>query len=111
MEAKDWREEQVRNKQLARIAELEPEIAGLRDQASDIRKRFWEEVTINTSTGGDFKETYYTINQQSASLAERKKRPQVFPCPDDGARRFRASDLYAVYKFGRSRFATEPPFR
>lgn len=73
MEAKDWREEQVWNKLQARIAELEPEVAGLREQASDIRKRFWEEVTINTSTGGDFEETYYTINQQSALLAERER--------------------------------------
>lgn len=78
MEAKDWRQEQerlerVRNKLQARIAELEPEVAGLRDQATDIRKRFWEEVTINTSTYEDFEETFYTINQQSAVLAERER--------------------------------------
>lgn len=78
METKDWRQEQerlerVRNKLQARIAELEPEVAGLRDQAADIRKRFWEEVTINTSTQEDFEETFYTINQQSAVLAERER--------------------------------------
>ncbi len=78
----DWREEQerlerVRNKLQARIAELEPEVAGMRDQASDIRKRFWEDLTINTSTGGDFEETYYTINQQSALLAERERRHKL----------------------------------
>lgn len=78
MEAKDWRQEQerlelVRNKLQARIDDLEPEVAGLHDQATDIRKRFWEEVTINTSTQEDFEETFYTINQQSAVLAERER--------------------------------------
>ncbi|SFE41868.1 DNA helicase-2 / ATP-dependent DNA helicase PcrA [Paenibacillus algorifonticola] len=78
MEAKLWRQEQeqmeqVRNKLQARIDELEPEVAGLYDQAADIRKRFWEEVTINTSTYEDFEETFYTINQQSAVLAERER--------------------------------------
>jgi len=82
METKDWREEQerleqVRNKLQARIAELEPEVAGMRNQASDIRKRFWEEVTINTSTGGDFEEAYYSINQQSALLADRERRHKL----------------------------------
>jgi len=43
MEAEDWRQEQerverVRNKLQARIAKLEPEVAGPRDQATDIRK-------------------------------------------------------------------------
>ncbi|WP_419876088.1 RNA polymerase recycling motor HelD [Candidatus Pristimantibacillus sp. PTI5] len=78
MEAKDGRQEQerleqVRKKLQARIAELEPEVTGLYDQAADIRKRFWEEVTINTSTYEDFEETFYTINQQSAILAERER--------------------------------------
>ena len=83
MEAKDWQKEQerlerVRNKLQARIAELEPEVAGLRDQAADIRKRFWEEVTINTSTYEDFEETFYTINQQSAVLAERERGHKLY---------------------------------
>lgn len=77
MNEQEWRQEKerlerVRNKLQARIAELEPELAGLADQASDIRKRFWEEVTINTSME-DYLETYYTINQQSSLLAERER--------------------------------------
>ncbi|MGZ0040794.1 RNA polymerase recycling motor HelD [Paenibacillus ottowii] len=78
MEAKDWRQEQerlerVRHKLQERIVELEPKATGLWEQATDIRKRFWEEVTVNTSTYEDFEETFYTINQQSAVLAERER--------------------------------------
>ncbi|TVX99771.1 RNA polymerase recycling motor HelD [Cohnella terricola] len=77
--AKDWRQEQdrldrVTVKLRARIAELEPEADLLRDQAADIRKRFWEEVTVNTSTQEDFEESYFTIRQQAAVLSERERR-------------------------------------
>lgn len=78
MENNDWRLEQerlekIKNKLRTRIAKLEPEVAGLWDQATEIRRRFWEEVTINTSTDEDFEETFHTINQQSALLAERER--------------------------------------
>jgi len=77
--AKDWQQEQDRlnwitEKLRARIAELEPEADLLRDQAGDIRKRFWEEVTVNTSTQEDFEESYFTIRQQAAVLSERERR-------------------------------------
>ncbi|GAA3404290.1 RNA polymerase recycling motor HelD [Paenibacillus hodogayensis] len=79
MEAKEWRTEQerldqVREKLKARIDELEPVVTGLRDQAAEIRRRFWEEVTVNTSTDEDFEETFYTIKQQAAVLSERERR-------------------------------------
>ncbi|MGO4694488.1 RNA polymerase recycling motor HelD [Paenibacillus sp. 2TAB26] len=78
MNAKDWQQEQERldmvTKQLqTSIAELEPEVDQLRDQAADIRKRFWEEVTVDTSTDEDFEETFLTIKQQSAVLSERER--------------------------------------
>lgn len=75
---KDWKLEQDRLDQVTeklqeRIAELEPEVAGLQHQAGEIRKRFWEEVTVNTSTHEDFEETFYSIKQQEALLSERER--------------------------------------
>ncbi|MNO27135.1 Helicase IV [compost metagenome] len=78
VDVKDWQQEQERldlvtGKLRLRIAELEPEVTGLRDQVVDIRKRFWEEVTVNTSTDEDFEETFYSIKQQEALLSERER--------------------------------------
>ncbi|HWO54507.1 MAG TPA: RNA polymerase recycling motor HelD [Paenibacillus cookii] len=78
MNAEDWKQEQERldmvtEKLQARIAELEPEVAGLHGQVTDIRKQFWEEVTVNTSTDEDFEETFYSIRQQEAILSERER--------------------------------------
>ncbi|WP_019913150.1 RNA polymerase recycling motor HelD [Paenibacillus sp. HW567] len=76
--ANDWQQEQERLNEVAdklrlRIAEWEPEVDGLRDQVADIRKRFWEEVSVNTSTDEDFEETFYSIKQQEALLSERER--------------------------------------
>ncbi|KQO17347.1 RNA polymerase recycling motor HelD [Paenibacillus sp. Leaf72] len=104
MDTKDWRQEQerlewIRNKLQARIAELEPEVAGLRDQAADIRKRFWEEVTINTSTQEDFEETFYTINQQSAVLAERERGRKLLAQQWDSMKRLHPSPYFGRLDF------------
>ncbi len=82
MEAKGWRLEQerldqVREKLKARIDALEPEVSGLSDQAAEIRRRFWEEVTVNTSTDEEFEETFYTIKQQATVLSERERRHRL----------------------------------
>ncbi|WP_317967593.1 RNA polymerase recycling motor HelD [Paenibacillus sp. CCS19] len=78
MNEQDWKQEQERLDQVteklqARIEQLEPEVAGLRNQASDIRKRFWEEVTVNTGSHEDFEETVYSISQQEALLSDRER--------------------------------------
>ncbi|MBD3920431.1 UvrD-helicase domain-containing protein [Paenibacillus sp. PR3] len=74
----DWKQEQERLDQVteklqARIEQLEPEVAGLRNQANDIRKRFWEEVTVNTGSHEDFEETVHSISQQEALLSDRER--------------------------------------
>ncbi|MBT2291338.1 UvrD-helicase domain-containing protein [Paenibacillus albidus] len=76
--AEDWKQEQERlnrvtEKLQARITELEPEVSGLHAQVADIRKQFWGEVTVNTSTDEDFEETFYSIRQQEALLSERER--------------------------------------
>lgn len=78
MNLNEWQQEQqrleiVKEKLKSTIVDLEPKIGQLKDQAADIRKRFWEEVTVNTSTDEDFEETFFTINQQSAMLSERER--------------------------------------
>lgn len=64
---------QVKEKLKSGIANLEPEVGRLKEQATDIRKRFWEEVTVNTSTQEDFEESFFTITQQDAVLSERER--------------------------------------
>lgn len=104
MKAEDWRLEQerldrVRNELQERIAKLEPEVEGLRDQAADIRKRFWEDLTINTSSGGDFEETYYTINQQSALLAERDRTHKLLTKQWKNMKRLLPSPYFGRFDF------------
>lgn len=82
-EADEWLIEKerlahVRKELQTRLEALEPKVSGLADQAAEIRKRFWEEVTINTGSYTDFEEAYYTINQQSRVLAERERGHKLF---------------------------------
>ncbi|NQX62033.1 RNA polymerase recycling motor HelD [Paenibacillus qinlingensis] len=81
IKANEWQQEQERlnmvsEKLQSAIVEIEPEVVGLRDQVTDFRKRFWEEVSINTSTHEDFEEAFYSIRQQEALLSERERSHQ-----------------------------------
>ncbi|MFC4600773.1 RNA polymerase recycling motor HelD [Cohnella hongkongensis] len=104
METKEWQLEQerldeVRSKLRARIAKLEPEVAGLRDQAAELRKRFWEEVTINTSTTEDFEDSFYSVQQQSAMLAERERSHNRMVQQWKGVRRLLPSPYFGRVDF------------
>jgi DNA helicase-2/ATP-dependent DNA helicase PcrA len=78
MNKTDWEQEQLRlqivsEKLQEKLTELEPEVLQLYGQASELRKHFWEEVTVNTSTDEDFEESFYSIKQQAALLSERER--------------------------------------
>ncbi|MBB3112429.1 DNA helicase-2/ATP-dependent DNA helicase PcrA [Paenibacillus phyllosphaerae] len=123
MDDKDWKQEQQRlgevvAKLQARITELEPMVEGLHGQASEIRRRFWDEVTINTATDEDFEETFYTIKQQQAVLVERervqgqlvqqwKNLKRLLPAPYFGRVDFREDGLTEQIYVGVSSFVEE----
>lgn len=107
MEAKEWQEErrrldEVRAKLKAEIDRLEPVIAGLSDQTTDMRKRFWEEVTVNANSDEEFLETFYNINQQAALLSERERGQRVLMQKWRGMNR-----LYPSPYFGRIDFSED----
>lgn len=82
IDEKGWQLEQERldsvtEKLHSQIAEWEPEVDGLRDQVTEFRKRFWEEVTVNTSSYEDFADTFYSIKQQEKLLSERERSYRV----------------------------------
>lgn len=104
IDEKDWKQEQERlelvtEKLHARIAELEPEVAGLREQAVDIRKKFWEEVTVNTSNHEDFEETFYSIKQQEALLSERERSHRLRALQHRNMKRLLPSPYFGRFDF------------
>lgn len=58
------------------IARLERETGELREEVVDIRRRFWEDVTVNTDTMDDLLETYWSVKQQAEVLSQRERSHQ-----------------------------------
>ncbi|PZD96251.1 helicase [Paenibacillus sambharensis] len=73
-----WQAEQARvtsvvDRIAKRAGELEDEIGDVRSEAVEIRKHFWDEVTVNFSNAEDLTETYFSMKQQADLLAERER--------------------------------------
>ncbi|MXO80452.1 hypothetical protein GRP75_22170, partial [Paenibacillus sp. OT2-17] len=65
-----WNEEQRRVEDVTavisgRIRKLETEVGSVRGDVVDMRKDFWDEVTINFSEADDVGETSTSLRQQS----------------------------------------------
>ncbi|WP_237166224.1 RNA polymerase recycling motor HelD [Paenibacillus polymyxa] len=74
-----WNEEQRRVEDVTavisgRIRKLETEVGSVRGDVVDMRKDFWDEVTINFSEADDVGETSTSLRQQSEILSERERR-------------------------------------
>ncbi|GIP38919.1 DNA helicase [Paenibacillus sp. J31TS4] len=74
----EWEQEQQRVEAVTaklkrEIERLEPELGELKDQVVDIRKHFWDEVTVNLSSGDDVIETAVSLRQQAEVLSERER--------------------------------------
>lgn len=73
-----WQQEQERvssviEKIRKETAMLEERTSGVRSDVVDIRKRFWDEVTINLSNSEDLIETYFSMKQQADIMNERER--------------------------------------
>lgn len=58
------------------IARLERETGDLRSEVVDIRRRFWEDVTINKENPDDLLETFISMKQQAEVLSQRERSHQ-----------------------------------
>ncbi|TVY07632.1 RNA polymerase recycling motor HelD [Paenibacillus cremeus] len=75
---KDWREEQVRvdevtTKIAGQVERLEAQFGETKADMVDIRKHFWDEVTLNFSNMEEVMDTYFSIKQQADVLTERER--------------------------------------
>ena len=72
----DWQEEQARVTEVTtkignKISQLEASVGDIREVVIDMRKDFWDEVTVNFSNPDDLGETSTNL-RQSQVLAERE---------------------------------------
>lgn len=78
---KDWLEERRRLQSVTqqiedRIDQLEHETGAVKSEVVDIRKHFWDDVTIDFSSPDDVIETAFSLRQQAMNLSERERRHQ-----------------------------------
>ncbi|MFS0722806.1 RNA polymerase recycling motor HelD [Paenibacillus sp. 1P07SE] len=74
----DWQEEQQRVDMVIaaisrQLVQLEREAGEVHSEATEIKKNFWDEVSINFSTSEDITETYFSMKQQADLLSERER--------------------------------------
>ncbi|USB32163.1 RNA polymerase recycling motor HelD [Paenibacillus sp. YPG26] len=74
----DWQEEQTRVSDVTqligkRIKRLEQEVGSVRGDVVEMRKDFWDEVTMNFSESDDVGETSTSLRQQSEILSDRER--------------------------------------
>jgi len=75
---RDWQEEQTRVQEVIniidnRIDTLQEQVGGIQADIVDIRKNFWEDVTVNFDDAHEAAETYASIKQQAEVLSERER--------------------------------------
>lgn len=102
-----WLEEQQRVERVhsvitSRIATLEQEVGSVRGDVVEMRKDFWDEVTVNFSEADDVGETSTSLRQQSQVLSEREKSHQHASAALGKMRKLKQSPY-----FGRIDFAEE----
>jgi DNA helicase-2/ATP-dependent DNA helicase PcrA len=55
------------------LAQLEQQTGALREEVVDIRKHFWDDVTVNKDHADDLLETFVSMKQQAEVLSQRER--------------------------------------
>ncbi|MCU6707699.1 UvrD-helicase domain-containing protein [Paenibacillus sp. J5C_2022] len=71
------RVEELRRLMKQRMAMLELQTGGLRDEIVTIRRHFWDDVTVNFEDAAETAETYASMKQQAELLSERERSHRV----------------------------------
>ncbi|MGD8190454.1 RNA polymerase recycling motor HelD [Brevibacillus ginsengisoli] len=74
----EWQDEQRRVDQVVhiieeRVSSLEEQVGVIKADIVDIRKNFWEDVTVNFDDHHEAAETYASLRQQAEVLSERER--------------------------------------
>ncbi|MEH7222762.1 RNA polymerase recycling motor HelD [Bacillus sp. JJ1566] len=74
----DWIQEQDRLEDVLKVIEskktaIDSKVGGFKSEIVDLRKAFWEDVTVNLDEPDDVIETFQSIKQQSELLGERER--------------------------------------
>ncbi|WP_232698103.1 RNA polymerase recycling motor HelD [Brevibacillus daliensis] len=77
----DWREEQVRVDMVIdqidkQMESLDQHTSGLKEDIVEIRKNFWDDVTVNFDDHSEAADTYASMKQQAELLSERERTHQ-----------------------------------
>ncbi|QTN01026.1 AAA family ATPase [Sediminibacillus dalangtanensis] len=78
MDEKDWKQERERLNEVLNIIDttaekLQGRKSGIKDRVLDLRKNFWEDVTVNLDEPDDVIETQASLKQQAELLSERER--------------------------------------
>ncbi|MBU9720846.1 MULTISPECIES: RNA polymerase recycling motor HelD [Bacillaceae] len=79
----DWRQEKQRVETVEhlinkKIEEIKENTGGLKEGVIELRKSFWEDVTVNLDDAHEIGETFTSIKQQAELLSERERTHKQF---------------------------------
>ncbi|HZG58356.1 RNA polymerase recycling motor HelD [Paenibacillus sp.] len=93
------RYEQVRRFVSKRIAMLEPDVGEGRTQVVELRRRFWDDVSVNLDSFDDRLESYVSLKQQAELLGERERAHRTRALELASLRRARIAPYFGFVAF------------
>ncbi len=109
---KDWKQEQdrvgrVKEVITAKQKKFEGSTSNLKEDIIDLRKKFWDDVTVNIDEPDDVIETYASIKQQAELLSERERSHGQYFKSAKLLERMKSSPYFGRFDFAEEDNSTE----